>query len=150
MKHMNRRMVVVLIILVVLLLFYKRTQTSDTPVKIEPAMVESIPGTDFKRVTLTTKAFERLAIETVPIREERAARSGKVQKIVPYASVLYGLHGETWLYINPEPLIFVRYLITIDYIDGDLVYLTEGPPAGTSVVTVGVAELYGADTGVGK
>ena len=150
MKHMNRWMVLVLISLVVLLFFYTRTQTSDTPVKTEPAMVESIPGTDFKRVTLTTKSLERLAIETVPVREQRAPRTGRVQKIVPYASVLYGLHGETWLYINPEPFIFVRYLIMIDYIDDDLVYLTEGPPGGTSVVTVGVAELYGADTGVGK
>lgn len=147
---MNRWMVGVLIILVVLLLFYRRTQTSDTPVKTEPAVVESIPGTDFKRVTLTEKAYERLAIETEPVREERAPRTGRVQKIVPYASVLYGLHGETWLYTNPEPLIFIRSLITIDYIDGDMAYLTEGPPAGTSVVTVGVAELYGADTGVGK
>jgi len=30
------------------------------------------------------------------------------------------------------------------------VVLTDGPAAGTEVVTVGVPELYGADTGIGK
>jgi hypothetical protein len=38
----------------------------------------------------------------------------------------------------------------VDHIQGDLVVLQEGPAAGTSVVTVGAVELYGADTGVGK
>lgn len=72
------------------------------------------------------------------------------RKVVPYAAVLYGLTGETWVYINPEPLVFVRYPIVIDYIDGDQVVLLEGPEVGTPVVTVGVAELYGAETGVSK
>jgi hypothetical protein len=31
-----------------------------------------------------------------------------------------------------------------------MVVLVDGPAAGTKVVTVGVAELYGADTGIGK
>ncbi len=127
-----------------------RTQTPDTPVKSEPAKVESIPGSNFKRVTLTAKAASRLGIQTVPVREEKVVRSGRVQKVIPYASIIYGLHGETWTYTNPEPLVFVRNSITIDYIDADLAVLTEGPPPETLVVTVGVAELYGTETGVGK
>jgi hypothetical protein len=31
-----------------------------------------------------------------------------------------------------------------------MVVLLDGPPVGTEVATVGIAELYGADTGVGK
>jgi hypothetical protein len=72
------------------------------------------------------------------------------QSVVPYSAVIYGLHGETWAYINPEPLTFIRHTIIIDYIEGGQAFLLDGPPAGTKVVTVGVAELYGADTGVGK
>ena len=72
------------------------------------------------------------------------------RKVVPYASVLYGVHGETWVYTNPEPLVFVRSPITIDYIDGDLAILSEGPEVGTTIVTLGATELFGAETGVSK
>jgi hypothetical protein len=70
-------------------------------------------------------------------------------KVVPYAAVIYGVHGETWVYTNPEPLVFIREPITIDYIEGDLAVLSEGPPAGTAVVTVGGSELFGAESGIG-
>ena len=72
------------------------------------------------------------------------------RNVVPYAAVLYGVNGETWVYTAPEPLVFVRQPITIDYIEGDLAILSEGPEAGTAVVTVGAAELFGAETGVSK
>jgi len=64
--------------------------------------------------------------------------------------VLYGVHGETWVYTNPEPLVFIREPIVIDYIEGDLAVLSEGPEAGTAIVTVGAAELFGTETGVSK
>ena len=70
--------------------------------------------------------------------------------VIPYSAVIYGLNGETWVYTNPEPLTFVRQPITVDHIEGGLAYLSDGPPLGSDVVMVGVAELYGADTGVGK
>ncbi len=76
--------------------------------------------------------------------------SGAQRTVIPYSAVIYDLQGQTWTYTSTEPLVFVRQPITIDYIEGDLAFLSEGPPAGTVVVTVGVAELYGLDTGVGK
>ncbi len=72
------------------------------------------------------------------------------RKIVPYAAVIYDVNGQTWVYTNPEPLTFVRQSVTIDYIEDDFAFLTEGPDAGTEVVVVGGAELYGAETGVSK
>lgn len=72
------------------------------------------------------------------------------RKVVPYAAVLYGVNGETWVYSNPEPLVFVRQPIVIDYIEDNLAILSEGPEVGTAVVTVGAAELFGAETGVSK
>ena len=74
---------------------------------------------------------------------------GSARKVIPYSAVLYGLHGETWVYTNPEPLVYIRYPITVDYIDGDQAVLVDGPPVGTAVVTVGSAELFGAESGVG-
>jgi hypothetical protein len=120
--------------------------TSVTADKIQPAVVEKIDGTELKRVILTEKAAQRLGIQTVLVREEQI--NGLQRRVIPYAAVIYGLKGETWTYTSPEALTFVRQSITVDYIEGDLVVLTDGPPVGTAVVTVGVAELYGADTGV--
>jgi hypothetical protein len=40
----------------------------------EPARLEEIPGSPLKRVVLTPKAAERLAIATEPVREEPVAR----------------------------------------------------------------------------
>lgn len=73
-----------------------------------------------------------------------------MHKLIPYSAVIYGVKGETWAYTNTEPLVFVRAPVTIDYIKGQLAYLSEGPATGTTVVTFGAAELYGAETGVGK
>lgn len=78
------------------------------------------------------------------------AKTGAGPSIIPYSAVIYGLNGETWAYINPEPLTYVRHPITVDYIEGGQAFLLDGPPLGTPVVTVGAALLYGADTGVGK
>ncbi|HEU5098778.1 MAG TPA: hypothetical protein VFU22_07155 [Roseiflexaceae bacterium] len=116
--------------------------------KIHPATVEKIDGSDFNRVKLTEKAAQRLAIQTSQINEEQI--NGAQRKVIPYSAVVYGLKGETWAYTNPEPLTFIRQPITVDYIEGDKVVLVDGPASGTVVVTVGVAELYGTDTGIGK
>ena len=149
MNRINKLLLVVLIILVGLL-FYQNKQKTETSVKSVPAIVEPISGTQLNRVTLTTKAAERLDIKTIPVREEWVVSSNRVRKVVPYASIIYDLNGKTWVYTSPETLVFVRNPISVDYIDGDLAVLSEGPQAGTLVVTVGVAELYGIDTGVGK
>jgi hypothetical protein len=77
--------------------------------------------------------------------------NGAMQKAVPYAALIYDVDGETWVYVKePNALAFVRERVIVDYIKGDLAFLTNGPPAGMEVVTVGGAELFGAETGVSK
>jgi hypothetical protein len=75
--------------------------------------------------------------------------SGALRKVVAHSAVIYGAHGETWVYTSPEPLTYVRHPISIDYIEEDMAVLSDGPPAGTDVVTVGVAELFGTEFEVG-
>ena len=116
--------------------------------KVQPFRLEPVAGTEFKRVILTEKAAQRLDIQTVAVQAQDA--NGSQQKVVPYAAVLYGLAGQTWTYVNPEPLVFVRQVIVIESIQGDLAVLSEGPDVGIPVVTVGAAELYGAELGVSK
>ena len=116
-----------------------------------PAKVEAIEGSEFNRITLTQRAAERLDIQSEVVREE--AVDGATKLVVPYAAVIYGVHGETWAYTRhtgADSLSFVRTPLTVERIEGDLAILAEGPELGTEVITVGAAELYGADTGVGK
>jgi hypothetical protein len=95
------------------------------------------------RLTLSAKAAERLAVETVAV-EETGTR-----KVIPYAAVIYDAQGLTWAYAAVEALTFERAEIVVDEIVGDEAILSGGPAAGTEVVIVGAAELYGAETGVG-
>jgi hypothetical protein len=147
MRHRNRWMVAILII-AALQLAACAAQTQESSPSDPPARVERIGGTDPSRVILTAQAAKRLGIETAPVRD--AQIGGKLRKVVPYSAVFYDLNGQTWVYTNPEPLTFVRASISVDYIDSDLAVLSEGPPSGTEVVTVGSPELYGTEFGVGQ
>jgi hypothetical protein len=73
-----------------------------------------------------------------------------LRKIVPYSAVLYDLRGDTWTYTRPAPLTYVRQRVTLDYIEGEVAVLLDGPSIGTDVVTVGAIELFGAEFRVGK
>ena len=134
------------------------TQKSDMPSQTKPAKVEVVQGTDVSRVTLSPRAAERLDIKTGPLRDEpvrgrkpvtqgEPARGDVARKVVPTSAVLYDAKGKTWVYTNPEGLVFVRHAIRIDYIDGDRAVLSDGPASGTAVVTVGAAELLGTEYG---
>jgi hypothetical protein len=116
---------------------------------IKPAHVEHIEGEEVSRVTLTPKAAERIGVTLDVVRDQRVSRSAKVRKVVPYGSVLYDPTGRTWVYTSPDSLVFVRREIKVEYIEGDLAVLTDGPPAGTRVVTLGATELHGAEFEIG-
>jgi hypothetical protein len=110
---------------------------------VKPATVEAIAGSDLSRVILTADAAKRVGIQTAPARDEQV--NGAQREVIPYDAVLYDAHGDTWTYTSPEALTFVRHHITVETIDGDKAILSEGPPVGMAVVTVGAAQLYGAE-----
>ena len=147
MKYVTRKTLFILIFSALLLSACTPAQIPVTGGKVHPSVVEPIEGSEFSRVVLTEKAVERLDLQTVPV-EIREMDSAHLA--VPYAAVMYGLEGDTWVYTNPEPLVYIRQVIVIDYIDGDWVALVEGPEVDTPVVTVGASLLYGAEVGVSK
>jgi hypothetical protein len=75
--------------------------------------------------------------------------NGTKRTVVPYSATFYDEHGQAWVYTNPAPLTYVREPIVVDFYQGDLAVLSKGPAAGTTIVTVGASELFGAETGVG-
>jgi len=108
--------------------------------KVAPSKLEAIEGSELSRVILTEKAAERIGVETV-------AAKGPV---VPYSAVIYDTEGNTWVYTNPAPLTYVRVPIVVDYIEGDRAFLSQALESDAPIVTVGVIEIYGSETGVSK
>jgi hypothetical protein len=131
-------------------------QTEEAAEGYRDAKVEPVQGTDLSRVTLSQQAAERLGIQTAAVRAERVTAPGQpastatTRKVLPYAAVLYDESGDTWTFTSPQPLTYLRQHIQIDRIEGDKAVLSEGPAVGTTVVTVGAAELLGTELGVGE
>lgn len=138
MKHISRLLFVMFILSGLLLSACGPKESTSE--KVSPSKLEKIEGTDLSKVILTEKAAERIGVETVPA-------SGNE---VPYAAVIYDIEGNTWIYTSPEALTFVREPIVIDHIQGDTAILAESLSSQFNVVTVGVAEIYGTETGVSK
>lgn len=111
--------------------------------------LEPVQGTELSKVILSQRAVERLGIRTDRVRLQRQAGAG-TRKVIGHGAVLYDEHGDTWTFTSPAPLTFLRQKIDIDYVTGRSVVLRDGPPVGTTVVTVGAAELLGAELGVGE
>jgi len=106
----------------------------------QPSKLEPIKGSAHQRVTFTDEGAERVGLKTAPIR-----RGSGHQVVVPYAALIYDPEGKTYVYKSHKRPSFVRAEVQVDRIDGDRVLLSRGPPAGTRVVTVGAAEVYGAE-----
>jgi hypothetical protein len=147
MKQKNFLMAISLII-ISLLLSACAERPEENEGKEESATVRPVEGMKVSSVTLTEDAIKRLDIQSARVYDEQI--SGKKRKVIPYAAVLYDPEGDAWVFTNPEPMVFVRQSIKIDYIKNDRAILFEGPPSGTAVVTVGAAELFGAEIGVGE
>jgi hypothetical protein len=111
------------------------------------AKVENIAGTERVRVRLTEQAAKRLDIQTAPVQDAASAGSVAVAaRVIPLAAVLYEPDGSAFTYTNPEPFVYMREPITVTAIKGDQAFVSDGPAAGTAVVTVGSAELSGVET----
>jgi len=113
---------------------------TETATGYEPSTLEPVKGNDdLQRVTFTAEGAKRVDLQTAAVR-----RSGG-QKVVPYAALIYDPEGKTYVYTSPKPLEYLRAEVKVDRIEGDRVLVSRGPPAGTRVVTVGAAEVYGTE-----
>lgn len=108
-----------------------------------PAQIEPLGTSGINRVVLSEEAAERIGIATAPVR--LAPVAAKQRLVLPYAAVVYDETGVAWVFTNPKPLTFVRARLVVDHVTGSQVVLSAGPPAGTRVVTVGAAELFGSE-----
>jgi hypothetical protein len=141
---MNRGISGTLAVLMLVTLAVAACGSSAKPAAGEAAVtVDEIEGSDLKKLTLSEHAAQRLGVSTAEVTASGGATT------VPYAAILYDKKGATWTYTNPEGLVFVRAEVSVDHVAQDVAYLDAGPNPGTKVVTVGAAELWGVETGVG-
>ena len=105
----------------------------------DPAELEPLKGKDVSRVVIDAEGVKRAGIQTAPIHQNGQGT------VMPHSAVIFDADGETFTYTVPEPRTYVRQKIVIDHVDGDSVMLSDGPPAGTEVVTVGAALVYGSE-----
>jgi hypothetical protein len=108
----------------------------------EPAQVVPIKGSDVPKVVLTADAAHRIGLKTATVEVVETSTA------VPLAAVVYDRDGSTWVYAVVATLTYMRERVTLGGVDSDVALLEAGPPAGTEVVTVGAAELLGAEYGV--
>ena len=142
----NYRAIVVGLLITAGLLGSACSSSSDY-VYVSPATVEEISA-DLWQVELTEQAASRTGLETIDVAIHQV--DGVERLGIPYSAVIYHFDGTEWTYTNPSALTYIREPIEIDFIEGDLAILTSGPEVGTTVVSVGAAELYGVEFGVGK
>ncbi len=69
---------------------------------------------------------------------------------VPWAAVVYDIQGGAWVYERIAPQTYARTRIEVRHVTGDYAVLARGPDEGAEVVSVGAAELFGTEFGVGR
>jgi hypothetical protein len=113
---------------------------TETATGYEPAKLEEVKGNeDLKVVTFTKEGAARTGVETETVRVEDG------RKIVPYAALIYDPEGKTFVYTSPKPRTYLRAPVKVRRVEGERVIVSDGPPAGAQVVTVGTAEVYGTE-----
>ena len=109
--------------------------------------VENVEGSEFSRVILTAHAVGRIGLE-VNLVEPISHPAGSFS--VPYAALVYGADGTTWVYATDgSQLSFRRQVVEVATVVGDRAILTSGPAVGTEIAGVGSVELYGTEFEVG-
>jgi RND family efflux transporter MFP subunit len=86
---------------------------------------------------------QRLGV-TIPLADAKQSLT------VPWSALVFDIHGGTWLYEQVGPRRYTRRRVVVGYTVGTDAVLASGPSAGALVVTAGVQELFGAETGFVK
>lgn len=121
--------------------------SAATSEEAEPAHVEPVDDSGLNRIVLEEQAVARLDLQTGTVREETV--DGQPRMGVAHSAIVYDADGTAWVYAVVDELTYERVRVEVDRVVGEDALLSSGPPVGTEVVTVAVAELYGAEHDVG-
>ncbi len=123
------------------------TGTEARPVAAPPSADPSTAAVDLYYAAPnpggTLRPGQRVGVR-VPLTSEAQSL------VVPSAALLHDAYGGTWVYEAQAATVFVRRRVSVVDLVDDVAVLDQGPPAGTRIVTVGAAELFGTEFGAGK
>jgi hypothetical protein len=108
-------------------------------VENNPYELEPVEGTDLQRIKLSDETAARIDLQTSTV----STVHGKTA--VPHTALIYNPDGDVFVYTRPAPQTYVRAPVTVRRVEGEQALLSEGPPAGIIVVTVGAAELLATE-----
>ena len=94
---------------------------------------------DIKTVKMEDATAALLPVRTVTVR-----RRGD-RLVVPHNAVIYNPDGASFVYTKPKAETYIREPIEIVRVHGDDATLSDGPTAGTEIVTTGSAELLATE-----
>ena len=134
--------IVVIVAVMVVLSGCKEAEEASSGSGYEPSQVEPVGDSGLQQVRFTAIGAARVGLTTARARLEPGGTT------VPYAALVYDGQGLPWVYTVPDKLSFLRSQVTVDHIEGDQVFLSDGLAVGAEVVTVGAAEVYGAERGI--
>lgn len=136
---MRLRLCAGLAILVAVLGVSACAEVPSNLVEDQPYELEPIEGTDLQRVKLSDETAARIDLQTASVRPAGRGTA------VPHAALIYNPDGDVFVYTRPAPQTYVRAPVTVRRVEGAQALLSDGPPAGTVVVTVGAAELLATE-----
>lgn len=79
-----------------------------------------------------------------------AQKSAAESLVVPFAAILYDIHGGEWVYEQIAPQKFSRRRVEVRNVVNGYAILARGPQAGAQVVIAGATEIFGTEFGSGK
>ncbi|HEU0020054.1 MAG TPA: hypothetical protein VFR55_00040 [Dehalococcoidia bacterium] len=143
-RNSNELMLILAMGFACMMLWGCSTPKANAQAKPKPATSEEIDQ-DRQILRLTDRAAERLQVQTAPVLAGEGTRT-----VIPFDAVVYWPDGSSWVYVMTADLEYVRQPIIVEAVDGDTAVLSDGPPAGAQVVTVGQSEFWGFESGVGR
>jgi RND family efflux transporter MFP subunit len=127
-------------------------QSSFEPREARP--VEAPPSADPASSTadlyFETDNADKLLRPGQRVGIELRLRGEEQSLVAPAKSILYDIHGGTWVYAVTGERCFERRRVAVRHTVDDRAVLAEAPPEGTEVVVDGAAELFGTEFGIGK
>jgi hypothetical protein len=105
----------------------------------QPYTVEGPEDAAIKTVKMEDATAALLPVELTTVRREGG------RKVVSHDAVIYNPDGGSFVYTKPKAETYIRAPIEIVRVKGDDASLSNGPPAGTKIVTTGSAELLATE-----
>ncbi len=66
---------------------------------------------------------------------------------IPWSSIVYDIHGNTWVYVQESSNLYLRKRVFLDHVIGNQALIHEGLSESAKVVVNGALELFSIETG---